>query len=199
MKEEHVGGLFAVVGLVCLVVTAAGDEANLGVYSALASVPALILGAVAWKRKLGKAVVLMSGGVLLVGMFGAWLVGHVPSRERRVLVPPAFTGPSTDLEWTVIVPTLDTAIPQGSNAIWCASFQLAWDRMKTDVVKEPIVLAGAGKIAKALNAAEVDEQDLPPDSYYAIAGWVSDGVYEKAKKEMAERFGVAGIPPPTET
>ena len=45
--------------------------------------------------------------------------------------PLAFSGDSAAAKATVVVPTLDTPSPKGKNVIWCASFQLCWDNLKT--------------------------------------------------------------------
>lgn len=100
----------------------------------------------------------------------------------------AFDGDSTGLKATVIVPTLDTPLPEGKNAIWCASFQIAWNHLRHDVIKEPIRIRNAEVVAGRLNRAKQSEADLPPDSYYAAAGFVKDGILETIRKEMAARF-----------
>jgi hypothetical protein len=85
------------------------------------------------------------------------------------------------------VPTLDTPVPEGNNAIWCSSFQLAWNRLK-EVAKGPIQLANAAAVADRLNQAEGTEADLDGKSVYATAGSVKDGVIERIETEMANKF-----------
>ena len=55
----------------------------------------------------------------------------------------AFNSDSDRLERTAFVPTLDTPIPDGKSAVWCASFQLAWDKLKEDVIKGPVEITNA--------------------------------------------------------
>jgi len=86
------------------------------------------------------------------------------------------------------VPTLDTPMPAGKNVIWCGTFQMAWNRLRDDVIKEPIRITGAEEIAARLNTAPLKESDLPPGSFYAAAGKVSDGIVETIHQEMAKRF-----------
>lgn len=102
--------------------------------------------------------------------------------------------PEVTFTETVVVPTLDTPIPASKSAIWCASFQLAWNRLKNDVVKEPIRLKNAQEVADRLNKAEVSENDLEKGSYYAAAGLVADGITEKIKEDMHERFPGVEVP-----
>jgi hypothetical protein len=99
-----------------------------------------------------------------------------------------FSGDSKRLEKTVIVSTLDAPIPEDKNVIWCATFQMAWDRLKNNVIGEPIQVANAEAVAERLNKAEVTDDDLPDGSYYAAAGFTKDGIAEKMRREMQERF-----------
>ena len=67
--------------------------------------------------------------------------GHESSTQ--LVRPTTFDGPSTRLEQTQFVPTLDTPIQQGKNVIWCASFQAAWKKLQQDIAGEPIRIPGA--------------------------------------------------------
>ncbi len=111
-----------------------------------------------------------------------------PAPEPDIPAERTFDGDSAKLERTVVVPTLDTPMPKGRNVIWCASFQIAWNHLRDDVIKEPIRLASAQDVADRLNKAPQSEADLPPRSYYAAAGYVSDGIVGRIQKEMAARF-----------
>jgi hypothetical protein len=112
-------------------------------------------------------------------------------------LPPArrtFDGQSATLKKTVIVPALDTPIPQGKSAIWCGSFQMAWSQFKQDLTKGPILLAHSVATAKRLNDAPQSANDLPADSWYAAAGTGADGIVERIQREMAVRFPNAPTP-----
>ncbi len=95
---------------------------------------------------------------------------------------------SSDLVQTVIVPTLDAKMPDGKNVIWCASFQLAWDRFADDVLHAPPEVAGAEEIVSQLNDSKFPETNLSPDCYFATAGYCRDGIVEKIRREMQQRF-----------
>lgn len=51
-----------------------------------------------------------------------WGFYYQPTHEAQAK---PFEGDSSELQHTIIVPTLDTPIPEGKSAIWCGSFQLA--------------------------------------------------------------------------
>ncbi len=106
--------------------------------------------------------------------------------------PPA-PRPLTDLRdvvptRTAVVPTLDTPIPAGKSAIWCASFQMAWERLKADVLNGPVRLEGAEDAARHLNDAPTLEDAVEAQDVYTAGGWVRDGIVGKIKREMAGRF-----------
>lgn len=103
-------------------------------------------------------------------------------------LPLSFDGSSDALQHTVVIPTLDSPIPEEKSVIWCASFQLAWNRLKTDVAKEPVKIANAQPIADRLNRSPQSEQDLESDAVYAAAGFAKDGIVERIQKEMSEKF-----------
>jgi len=99
-----------------------------------------------------------------------------------------FTGNSSFLKQTSVMPTLDSPCPKNKNVIWCSSFQLAWNRMKDDVIGAPVEVVSAEELAFRLNTAGQSEADLGCDSFYAAAGRVKDGIISKIQKEMTEKF-----------
>lgn len=117
-----------------------------------------------------------------------------PEGEAPSVTPRTYDGPSSLLQKTVVVPTADTPMPAGKNVIWCGSFQMAWNRLRDDVIKEPLRVSGAEDVARGLNAAPLREADLPAGSFYAAAGQVDDGIVETIRSEMAERFPGTAVP-----
>ena len=108
--------------------------------------------------------------------------------------PELVAADSEALRQTVIVPTLDTPIPPGKSAVWCSSFQLAWNRLKTDFAGGPLLIEGAEVVARRLNEAEQSEDDLVPGSYYVAAGKVKDGIQRQIEAEFKTRFPGAQLP-----
>jgi hypothetical protein len=117
----------------------------------------------------------------------AWWHSH---KQNEGDSPPlvSFDASSDQLQQTVIVPTLDSPIPEGKSAIWCASFQLAWNRLKDDVTKGPVQITNAQPIADRLNRADQSEDDLDDGTVYAAAGLAKDGIVEHIQTEMARKF-----------
>jgi hypothetical protein len=102
---------------------------------------------------------------------------------------------STELVGTAIVPTLDTPLAKSGNAVWCATFQVAWNHARDDVVGGPLRIANAQNVADRLNGSSVSEAVLPSDTYYAAAGRLEDGIIQTIHDQMARRF--PGVHPPT--
>lgn len=111
-----------------------------------------------------------------------------PTTQKGALPEPLDLLPLTKVERTMVVPTLDTPLNDGQSAIWCAAFQLAWDRLKADVTKGPVHLRNAEAVAQRLNEGQVSEADLRPEDYFATAGLAGDRFVETIQREMARRF-----------
>jgi hypothetical protein len=135
-------------------------------------------------------------GVGLACAVAALLVfRHLNTPESpTVPLPKSFDNSSISLRETAIIATLDTPIPEGKSAVWCASFQLAWDRLKNDVAKGPVEVQNAEVVAARLNRAEFPKTGLDPNTFYAAAGLAKDEIIERIKAEMSERFPGTATP-----
>jgi hypothetical protein len=130
-------------------------------------------------------------------LLGLIVSGCAPTKSDTP-APRSFERDSSALAQTVIVPTLDTPIPQGRSAIWCSSFQLAWNRLKDDLAKGPVQVQNAQTVADRLNRAQASEADLDPSSFYAAAGFIEDHILEIIARDMAEKFPNVPAPRPME-
>lgn len=126
---------------------------------------------------------------------GCAVVGCQEAAERSDYQPRVAQAVSSrELAATEIVPTLDTPLAEHGNAVWCATFQVAWNRARDDMIGGALRIANAQHVADRLNNSSVTEAALPPDSYYAVAGRIEDGIVETIQGEMARRF--PGAQPP---
>ncbi len=121
--------------------------------------------------------------VLTILLFLLWI-----NSTKDSSYPLSFDGNSNQLKQTVIVPTLDTPILERKSAIWCASFQIAWNKFKTELAKGPVEIAGAELVADRLNRGEQSEDDLEPGSFYSAAGLAKDWIMENIQADMAVNF-----------
>jgi len=134
----------------------------------------------------GRGIGSVAAIVAVVAVALAWQVFN----HQAAYDPPhaSFQGESEALRQTIVMPTLDSALPPGKSAIWCAAFEVAWDRLMSDVVKAPVQLDKELRLVSELNRGEVAKDDLVPADYFAAAGLVRDGIAEEIRKEMATRF-----------
>jgi hypothetical protein len=104
-------------------------------------------------------------------------------------LPPSQPIPAEQLRETDVLPHLEGPIVEGRNYLYCATFQLAWNKLQDTEFKEPIHLAGSPPMAEALlRGSKLNEDILPPDFYLVTAGLVKDGVVGKIRAEMRDRF-----------
>jgi hypothetical protein len=95
---------------------------------------------------------------------------------------------SNDLEQTTFAATIDSNLTEHKNVIWCATFQMAWDKLKNDIIKEPVKLIESQDLADQLNRSEFSPENMDANSYYTAAGFVKDGIIEKVIADMAKLF-----------
>ena len=140
-------------------------------------------------KNLAKKEIIIAGAIALVaatvcGFFIFYCVGAMSAPEDKAV----FVGDSSKLRATEVIATLDTPIPQGKNAIWCASFLAAWKTLEMDLAKEPVALQGSPAIVEALNKADDPRPHIPEESLYTAVGWSQDGITEQIIGALAEKF-----------
>jgi hypothetical protein len=115
-------------------------------------------------------------------------------KDAKIMAKPLAVFKHDDLKQTVVLPTLDTPLPPSKSAIWCSSFQIAWNHFKTDVVRGPVRLVGAQEVADRLNTAKQSDKDLVPGSFFADAGFIRDGIQERIRQGMGKQFPGVALP-----
>ena len=138
--------------------------------------------------------VILSIATIALGIRATGSFNYLKQRVIYLTGTPTFSGSSDSLKQTSVVPTLDSPIEENKNIIWCSTFQLAWNRMKDDVIGEPVQVVGADELAARLNTAKQSSEDLESYSFYAIAGRIKQGIVDKIKKDMANKFPSHTVP-----
>jgi hypothetical protein len=118
---------------------------------------------------------------------------HDPASYEATTTMQAEPVDSNDLERTLVVATLDSPMPEHNNVIWCSTFQMAWDKLKNDIIGEPVQLRGAEELVTRLNQAEFSPDNLEENSFYATADFVGKGILEQIQKEIKERFNAEPV------
>src|SRR5262245_8297100 len=117
----------------------------------------------------------LCGGMAAMAVAGMGIALWCVLKHRLIIDPSTapplyFDGNSDRLQQTIIVPTLDSPIPDGKSAIWCVSFQLAWNRLKEDF--QGANPAGGG--ARTLNNWQNHRRSV----LYQEAKWTSRRRYD---------------------
>ncbi|MBQ9267335.1 MAG: hypothetical protein IJ217_03550 [Clostridia bacterium] len=92
----------------------------------------------------------------------------------------------TATEGISIVPTMQDEI--NTDAAWCATFQLVWNDMKNEVVKQDIVFSPQEKIVERLNAETFTEDMLSSEYYYKKFGLRTPALKAEIEKGIKEKF-----------
>lgn len=85
-----------------------------------------------------------------------------------------------------IVPTMDDQIK--SDTSWCATFQLVWNDLKNEVVKQDIKMSPQPEIADNLNKESFTEDMISDEYYYKIYGPKSLSLKAEIEKGIKEKF-----------
>lgn len=94
----------------------------------------------------------------------------------------------TPLRETVVLPTFACPLTAGKNSVWCGTFQLAWDHLKSDVVRQPVLIEGAEELSGRLNASPFPQDQLEPGTFYATAGKAEDGIVGTIRNDLKRLF-----------
>lgn len=119
--------------------------------------------------------------ILLLALCGIVGCGRKPERILRA--------DSKDLKHTIITAHLEEKIVPGKNLIYCSTFQLAWNELRDNIIKEDIRLEGNPPLAGFLNKKLATKDDISEGSYVAMAGFASDGILEKVNNALRSKFG----------
>jgi len=124
----------------------------------------------------------------------SFLVNEPAPYKRTAVSKQAKTVDTADLKQTSVVATLDCPMPEHQNVIWCSAFQMAWDKLKNDIIGEPVKVPDAEELAARLNQSEVSMRGIEEKSFYSTAGIVKKGIIEEIQKEMKKRFPSEPVP-----
>lgn len=92
----------------------------------------------------------------------------------------------SDIEKIAVLPTLiDDLKP---NSIWCPTFQLIWNDLVNEVVKQDVVFNPQEQIAENLNKQEFKEDMISEELYYKTYGLKTLELKEKIEKEIKKKF-----------
>ena len=95
---------------------------------------------------------------------------------------------SKDLPNTIITSHLEEKVIPGKNLIYCSTFQLAWNELRDEIIKEDIRLTDEPSMVKVLNKKMTTKADISEDCYVATAGFGGDGILERINEALRLKF-----------
>jgi hypothetical protein len=84
---------------------------------------------------------------------------------------------------------LEASIESGRNTIFCGTFQLAWNRMKNDIIGEDIRLEKPLELVRHLNGGLLTGADISDEDYLAMAGYGSKNITDSINIALKDKFG----------
>lgn len=121
-------------------------------------------------------------------------LANEPGKYQKFATKQSTDVNSINLQQTLIVASLDCPIPEQKNVIWCSAFQAAWDKLRDEIIGEPVEVIGAEDLTTCLNQAIALEEDLDPNSYYSNAGLAGEGIIEQIQTDMNQCFPSEPVP-----
>ena len=85
-----------------------------------------------------------------------------------------------------VVPTLLDRIT--TNSVWCGTFQLVWNDMQNEVIKQDIVFNPQISIVENLNKQSFKEKDISEEYYYKAWGLKTLNLKDKIESGIKEKF-----------
>ena len=89
-------------------------------------------------------------------------------------------------EGVTVVPTMNDTITSDSS--WCGTFQLVWNDMKNELVKQDVEFTPQLDMAVRLNAEDFDETMLSDEYYFKTYGLKTLELKEKIENGIMEKF-----------
>lgn len=79
-----------------------------------------------------------------------------------------------------------------SNMIWCGTFQMAWNELRDNMVKEDIKLKDENVLSPQLNKKTFTKDYINEKDYIAMVGYNKDGIVEKINSTLKKKFNEEG-------
>ncbi len=89
----------------------------------------------------------------------------------------------------LVTPTLDAPLDASRTTVWCSTFQLAWNELRDNVVKEDVRLTDGPAYVPSLNAGRTGREDITAGSFVIGSGFGRDGIVETLRRSLKEHFG----------
>ncbi len=136
---------------------------------------------------LRKSIKVASLGLALVILVAVGVPAILTSHDDVFSDDKLLVADASDLPRTTVTPHLGTPIIEGTNVLWCGSFQLAWNEACV-LVGEDLHFRDEPAMVKILNKKSFTKKDIADNSYVALAGFVKDGIHARIETELIHKF-----------
>ena len=116
---------------------------------------------------------------------------NTPGGTRSRSEPSNPNTPTERFSETVVTPYMDREIKGGTNLIWCATFQMTWDGLRS-LCGGPVETSPGSVSVLKLNRESVSPDALPQTGILSAAGLVRDGIIEDIQRQVRQLPGTTG-------
>jgi len=122
--------------------------------------------------------------VLIILAVGAFYI--IKNHETSTYTPISIETTAKTTAGLTIVPTMQDTIT--ANSAWCGTFQLVWNDLKNELVKQDIVFTPQEQMATNLNKEEFTSSMLSDDSYYKKYGLMTPALKTEIEQGIKDKF-----------
>jgi len=136
-----------------------------------------------FKIRLGTAIMLFLLLIILLATFAINIIKTNSDKNKEIVKEQVELEKTTDI---TIVPTMQDEITADSS--WCGTFQLVWNDMKNEVVKQDIIFTPQEKMAENLNKEEFTQDMISEEYYFKKYGLKTLALKEEIENGIKEKF-----------
>lgn len=121
--------------------------------------------------------------IVLVGKYNKQIAEKAQEIVQNTIAP-ALASEDDNIK---IVPTLDDKIK--GNTMWCGTFQLIWNDLKDNIVKQDIEFSPQLDCVDNLNKSKFTKDMISEEDYYKNYGIISEELKNQIETDLMNKFG----------
>ncbi len=121
--------------------------------------------------------------VVLIGKYNDQIAEKAQDIIQNTIVP-VFTSDNDNIK---VIPTLEDKVT--GNAVWCGTFQLTWNDLKNEIVKQDIEFSPQLECADNLNKSTFTADMISDADYYKTYGIISPELKTQIETDLNNKFG----------
>ena len=137
---------------------------------------------------MSKNVKTIIGIIIIIAIIGfvIFYMGFREQTNNELAINPRKSSEVKSTEGITTLMTLEDEVTD--NAIWCGTFQLIWNDLKNDLVKQDIVFTPQLQIVENLNKETFKAENLSESDYYKVYGKPSTQLKNKIENDIKAKF-----------